>query len=323
MDRRSTLKNILLGACVPSSLAIPAWAQGYPDGPVRIIVPLSTGGGVDVLARILADKLTRRFGKSFVVENKPGGGGTIGTEFVARAPANGQVLLFTGNSHTLNPYLFKLRFDARKDFVPIAQVVKTYQILVAHPSTGFTSVADVIRAARARPGEITYGSGGQGTPSHIAGVVLEKMAGIRLAHIPYKGSGGATSDILGGQIQLLFSSLPSSLPHVASGKLVALGISSAAVTPMAPQVPTIAQTVPGYQQTTWFGLLGPRGTSPAIRDALAREIKAVLETPEMRLELANNGMEPADLGPAAFGRALDAELAAWGEFVKDTPIKID
>lgn len=319
LSRRALLTLAVCGAATAHAQSL-----DYPARPVKIIVPLAAGGGVDAIARLMADRLSASLKQPFVVENRAGGSGTIGAEFAARSAADGYTLLFTGNNHTLNASLFKLRFDAKKDFLPISHAVNTYQILLAHPSVGVSTIPELVRAAKARPGQLAYGSAGAGTPSHVAGVVFAKMAGITLNHIPYKGAGPATSDLLGGQIQLLFSSLPSALPHVEAGKVKALGISSATRTPLAPQLPTIAEGgLAGYQQVTWFGLLAPAGTPEAIRLKLSNEIAGILKQPEVLKVLQHNGMEAVGSTPAAFGELLDKEFAAWPEFVKDTPIQVD
>jgi tripartite-type tricarboxylate transporter receptor subunit TctC len=312
-------------ACVALA-ATAAGAQGtdYPNKPIKIVVPLAAGGGVDLLGRALAERLTVALKQTFLVENRPGSAGNIGAEFVARSPADGYTLLLTGNSHTLNASLYKLRFDPRNDFVPVSHVVNTYQILMAHPSTGFQTVEDLVKAAKARPGAISYGSAGSGSPSHVAGVLFSKMAGVQLNHIPYKGAGPATNDVLGGQINLLFSSLPSAMPHVESGRIKALGVSSPTRTALAPQVPTIAESgLPGYQQVTWFGLLAPAGTPEAIKQKLSSEIANVLRTPEMQRMLAQSGMEPVASTPAAFNDVLESEFKSWPTFVKETQIRVE
>ncbi len=318
------LRSAVLASAAMVVTSAAAQGTDYPARPVKIVVPLAAGGGVDVIARLMAERLAFSLKQPFVVENRAGGSGTIGTEYVARSPGDGYTLLFTGNNHTLNPSLFKLRFDAHKDFMPISHTVNTYQILLAHPSTGISTVADLIRVAKASPGKLAYGSAGSGTPGHVAGVVFEKMAGVSLTHVPYKGAGPATNDLLGGQIQLLFSSLPSALPQVAAGRVKALGISSAERSALAPALPTIAEAgLPGYRQITWFGLLAPTGTSEAIRRKLSEEIAEILKQPEVKQILQRNGMEAVGSTPVKFGEVLDAEFIAWPAFVKDTPIQVD
>lgn len=325
INRRSHLKQLLAATALPGALAVPsrAWAAAYPERPVRLVVPLSAGGGVDILARLIADQLAQRMKQGFMVDNRPGGAGNIGTELVVRSPGDGYTLLFVGNSITLNSHLFNLRFDPRTDLVPVSHTVNTYQILLAHPSTGFNTVQDLIAAAKARPGQIAYGSAGAGTPGHVAGVVFEKMAGVKLNHIPYKGAGPAINDLMGGQLQIMFASLPSALPHVESGRLKALGISSPRPSALAPRIPTIAASLPGYEQVTWFGLLAPKGTPVAIQEQIAREVREIVQLPQMKQKLAEAGMEPVGDGPARFGRMFNAEYDAWRDFVKETPIKAD
>lgn len=317
--RRTLLATLALAAG-----GVAAQGTDYPNKPVKIIVPLAAGGGVDILSRALAERLTNTLKQPFVVENRPGSAGNIGAEFVAKSAGDGYTLLMTGNSHTLNASLYKLRFDARNDFVPVSHVVNTYQILMAHPSTGFQTVADLVQAAKAKPGTISYGSAGSGSPSHVAGVMFSRMAGVVLNHIPYKGAGPATNDVLGGQINLLFSSLPSAMPHVESGRVKALGVSSPQRTALAPQLPTIAESgLPGYRQVTWFGLLAPAGTPEAIRQKLSGEIASLLRTPEMQRTLAQNGMEPVGSTPSAFNELLEGEFRTWPAFVKENQMQVD
>lgn len=323
MHRRSFHKAFLAAALPTTFSAALAQAPTYPLRPVKIVVPLAAGGGVDVIARILAERLSQRLKQPFLVENKPGASTNIGAEYVARAPGDAHTLLLTGSAHTLNPNLFKLRFNPRKDLVPVSHVVNTYQSLVTHPSSGIPSIADLVRAAKARPDHYTYGSAGNGTPSHVAGIVFAKMAGIKLTHIPYKGAGAAATDLLGGQIHLLFSSLASVISQVEAGKMKALGISSAKATPLAPQIPPIAATIPGYEQLTWFGLFASAGSRQAVLDKLSAEIADILRTPEMQRILADNGMEPVGSSPAVFNRMLEAEFDSWPAFLKETPIQME
>lgn len=323
MNRSSLAQALLAAGLLLASTITAAQGDDYPNRPVTVVVPVAPGGGLDVMARLLTDRLTKRLKQPFIVDNRPGASSTIGTEHVARASGDGYTLLFTGSPHTLNPYLFNLRFDPRKDLVPVSHVVNTYQLLVAHPSTGFESVSELLRAAKAQPDHYTYGSGGSASPSHVAGVVFAKMAGVQLRHIPYKGSGPAMNDLLGGQIDLLFSSLPSAVAQMGAGRVVPLGISSPQATPLAPGVEPISNTVPNYMQLTWFGVVAPEGTPLAVREQLSSAISEIVHSPEMKEALIKHGMEPVGDGPAAFGQLLEDEFEFWNDFLRDTPIKIE
>ncbi len=295
----------------------------YPDRPVNVVVPVSAGGGLDVTARLITERLSKQLGQPFVIDNRPGASSTIGTELVARAEGDGYTLLFTGPVHTINPYLFDLRFDARNDFVPVSHVVSTYQLLIAHPSTGFESVSDLLKAAKGKPDHYTYGSGGSASPSHIAGEVFAKQAGVQMRHIPYKGSGPAMNDLMGGQIDVLFSSLPSAMAQINSGRVVPLGVSSPSMTPLAPEIPSIADTVPGYTQETWFGVVAPAGTPPAVQEKLAETIAEIVHSADMQEALTKFGMVPVGSSPEALGQLLETEFQFWDAFLQETPIRIE
>ncbi len=308
---------------VPTTYANDAVAA-YPDRAVTFVVPLAPGGGVDAIARLLAAELAETFDQPFIVENRPGAATNIGTEYVAQAAADGYTLLFTGNSHTVNRSLFKLRFDARDDFTPITNVVESTQVLMVHRSVPANSVAELIELARAQPGQLNYGSAGVGAPSHIAGAVLEHLAQIDMMHIPYKGAGPATNDLLGGQIEVLFSSLPSAIPHFSGERVKPLAVSSAQRFPAVPDLPTLAESgVEGYDVGTWFGLFAPAGLDTEIRDRLASEIANVLTDSDLVAALAKQGMIPVGSGPEAFEEQLEAEYAFWPRFVQDTGIQAE
>lgn len=307
----------------PASHASDA-ASTYPERAVTFVVPLSPGGGVDAIARLLAAQLSETLQQPFLVENRPGAATNIGSEYVARAAPDGYTLLFTGNSHTVNRSLFTLRFDAQKDFTPITNVVESTQVLLVHRSVPASNVAELIALARQMPGQLNYGSAGVGAPSHIAGAVFEHLAKIDMTHVPYKGAGPATNDLLGGQIDILFSSLPSAVPHFSGDRIKPLAVSSAQRFPAVPDLPTLAESgVAGYNVGTWFGLFAPAGLDTGIRDKLASTIANVLAKPEVVDTLAKQGMIPIGNSPADFAAQLDAEFAFWPAFVQETGIQAD
>lgn len=315
----------LVGAVALAAATLtPTWALAqdhYPSRAVTIVVPLAPGGGVDTIARMVAEKLSQSLGQPFVVDNKPGAAGNIGSEYVTRARPDGYTLLFNGNSHTVNPSLYKLRFNPRTDFTPIARVVETPQIMLIHSSVPANDLKEFLEYAKNNPGKLNYGSAGVGSPSHIAGELFKQKAGVDMTHVPYKGSGPATADLLGGQIQVLFSSLPSAVPHLAGGKVKAMGVSTVKRSRTAPDIPTLAEAgVPDYRMDTWFGLLAPAGLPDDIRDKLASELVNITSDPAFQKAILDAGMEVAVNTPDEFSKMLDAEFDYWPKFIEQTGI---
>lgn len=298
-----------------AALVAPAMAQDYPARTVRLVVPFATGGGTDLVARLTAQKLGERWGQQFIVENRAGAGGIVGTEAVARAKADGYTLAVVSGSHTINPSLHKrLPYDSIRDFAPVTNLVSGPALLVVHPSVPARSVKELIALAKARPGELSFASSGNGSPPHLAGELFKWMAGVDMIHVPYKGNGPAYADLMGGQVKLMFPNIASSLQHVRSGKLDALAVTSRLRSPAAPEIPTIAESgLPGYDLSSWFGLLAPAGTAVGIVNILQQEIAKVYEQPDVREKIRSFGVEPVANSPAEFAAELAAEMAQWAK----------
>ena len=294
-------------------------AQSWPTRAVQIVVPLGAGGFADVPARLLAPALSRQTGGTFVVENKPGAGSTIGANDVAKSAPDGYTLLFTATPHVISAHLYsKLPYDALKDFTPVARIASGPYVLVVHPDLPVHSVKELIALAKSEPGKIDYASSGNGSAQHLVGALFASMAGIELNHIPYKGSGAALRDVLAGRVKVHFAGVPNVMRHVAAGKLRALGVTTTTRWPELPDVPPIADAVPGYNAALWLCMLAPAGTPAAIVDRLSAEIGKALQDPDMVQKLHNAGIAPAYLGPKEFGPFLKAEYDKWGKVVKET-----
>jgi tripartite-type tricarboxylate transporter receptor subunit TctC len=314
---------------VAASVAPRALAQAtpdYPARPVRIVVPFAPGGATDVLARMIGGKLTEAWGQQVVVENKPGAGGNIGAEAGARAAADGYTLtLCAAGFMAVNPSLYaKLPYDPVRDFAPVALLVKAPLLMVVHPGAQARSVRELIDWARANPGRLTIGNGGQGTAQHLGGELFTAAAGIRAVHLPYKGSAPATTDLLAGVFDAQFDNMVTLLPHVRSGKLRALGVSSAARVPVLPEVPTIAESaLPGFETGTWYGVVAPAGTPVPVLERLNREIARIVALPDMAERLQAMGLIPAVGTRAVFGEFIRAEIAQYGKLIRSAGIKLD
>ena len=309
---------IIRAATAALLLAGAAFAQSnYPVKPVRIIVPTATGGPGDTVARLLAQPLTERLGKQVVVENRTGAGTMIGAELVAKSPADGHTLLMGLSTLATNPTAYKkVPYDALRDFAPVTEAVSMANLLVLHPSVPARSVREFIALARARPGEILYGSSGIGTNPHLTIELLSNMAGIRLTHVPYKSS-TSMIDVIAGQVALTSSPLLLSLPHTRAGRLRALGVTSAARVAIAPDIPTIAESgLPGFESVQWYGLFAPAGTPRDIINRLHRESTAILRTPELKGRLAADGAEVVAGTPEEFVALLRGEMEKWARVAK-------
>ncbi len=301
-----------------------AAAQDYPTKPIRFIVPYPPGGGTDVVARILQEPLAADLGQPIIIDNRGGAAGNIGTDLAAKAVPDGYTILFTLSSHTINPKLYdKLPFDVERDFVPVSLATLVPQILVAHPSVPANNVGELIALAKAHPGKLNYASVGTGSPAHIAGELLKLRTGIDIVHVPYKGGGPAVIDTIGGQVQLAFVSMPAAWQHVKAGKLKALAVTSATRSLTAPDVPTIAETVPGYLVDSWYGALAPAKTPPAAVARLNAAFAKVLEYPQVKERLLAQGAEAAPSSPAEFDRRIKDELAKWELVIKAANIRPD
>ncbi|VTU33890.1 Argininosuccinate lyase [Variovorax sp. PBL-H6] len=306
----------LAGAFV---LAPPAGAQGaYPGHPVTMVVPYPAGGSADILARTLGQKLAERLGQPVVIDNRAGAGTAIGAKHVAGAPADGYTLLMgTVSSQAINPAMNKVGYDPVKDFTPVAPLASIPFVLVAHPSFPGKSVADVIAQAKARPGELSYASAGLGTSNHLAGELLASAAGIRLLHVPYKGSAPALNDVVAGHLPLMFDLQATALPYVQSGKLKALALTGRARSALLPDVPTAIESgLPGYEVSAWFGVFAPAGLPAPVLERLNSDINAVLKAPEMQKRLQELGAEPEQGSAEAFAKFTRDEAAKWSAVVK-------
>ena len=315
----------LLAAAVLVLGPADAGAQPYPSRPIRFIVPYPPGGGTDVVARILAEPLTAELGQPVIIDNRGGAAGNVGTELAARAPADGYTVLFTLSSHTINPKLYdKLPFDVERDFTPISMVALIPQILVAHPSLPANSVKELIAVAKAAPGKLNYASVGTGSPGHIAGELFKLKTGVDIVHVPYKGGGPAVTDTIGGQVQLLFVSMPAVWQQVKAGKVKAIAVTSAKRSQTAPDVPTVAESgVPDFVVDSWYGALAPAKTPPAIVARLNAAFVKVLENPQVKEKLFAQGAEAAPSTPAEFDRVIKDELAKWEYVIRAANIKPD
>ena len=304
-----------------------AYAQNYPSRPIRLVVPYPPGGPLDIMARAIGQKLTEAWNQPVVVDNRPGAGGNIGADLVAKSPADGYTLLMGAvATHAINPTLYgRLPYDPVKDFAPVALVAQVPNILVVNPSVPVRSVRELIDLARARPGYLNFGSGSTGSTGHLAGELFNTMAGVRMVHIPYKGGAPAMADLLAGQVQLMFDNLANALPNVRAGRLRALAVTTLARSPAMPDLPTIAESgLPGFDLTTWFGLMVPAGTPTEIVSRLNAEIVRALNAKDMRERLEKMGAgPPADNTPAHFAAFIRAEAAKYAKVVRDSGAKVE
>ena len=307
-------------------LAVPlvAFSQTYPAKPVRIIVPFAPGGGSDFTGRLVAMKLSERLGAQFIVENRPGAGSTLGAEMVVKAPADGYTLLLVSASYTVNPSVYKLSFDPVNDITPIIQISGGPYVIAVHPSVRANTLAEFVELAKKEPDKLAYGSSGNGSIMHVASEYFLDAAKIKVLHIPYKGTGPALQDTIGGQVQLVFGAVPTTLPHVKAGRLRALAVTTDKRIAAAPDLPTVAESgYPGYEVTNWHGLVGPKGLPRDIVERLNREINEVVKGDDMKKTLAADGLEPAGGAAARFGEILKNETARWAKVVKQAGVKVE
>ena len=313
-------------ACLAALLAsAPAQAQEYPSRPVKVIVPFSPGGAVDGPMRVIAQELGKRMGQQVVVENKPGAGATIGSEIVARAAPDGYTLLLASQTNAISASLYnKLAYDPIDDFAPISLIGEEPGVLVVNPALPVKTFQEFIAYVKERPGQVDYASSGNGSGQHLFAALLASSTGLKMNHIPYKGSGQATTDLLGGQVMVSIPGTAGMVGHIKAGKLRALAVTGAKRSPQLPDVPTVMESgVPGFEAYVWMGLLAPKGTPPAIIDRLHRELAAVLATTEVKTYMATAGIEIVGSTPAEFGRFFRAEKDLWAKVVRETGAKID
>ena len=319
LDARSLGIAIALGAAFAPSIA-----GAYPVRPVTILVGFPPGGSTDILARILAEKMTERLGQSVVVENRPGATGTIAANLVAKAPPDGHLLLMGAAGHTTTPSLFKLPYDGVRDFTPVTNVAAVTIMLVVHPSVPAKSVRELITVAKSKPGILNYASGGNGSMQHLAGELFKQMVGVDMAHIPYKGSGAAVIDLVSGRVSLMFDQVPSSLPHVRTGKLRALAVTSTQRSATVPELPTLAEAgLPGYSVMSWTGIIAPANTPPAVVNRLHTEIVSILKLPDVKSRFASIGAEPIGNTPEQFQEFVRTETARWAALIKAAGVQVE
>ena len=318
---KKQLLALVAAACVAAPAALYA-QQKYPAKPVRIVVGFAAGGGTDIAARAIAQRLGESMGASFVVDNRPGAAGNIAAEIVARGTADGHTLLMANSTIAIPSLYAKLPFDIRKDFIPVSLVALGPSVLTVHPSVQANDVKGLIALAKSQPGKLTYGSGGMGNVTHLAMELLESMTGVDLVHVPYKGAAPSITATVGGEVQALFSSIPAALPQVNSGKLKALGVSISKRSPAMPTVPTIAEAgVPGYYAASWYGLLAPAGTPRAVVDAVATQTGAAMRSPDISKQMLAQGFEPVGNTSAEFAKFIAAEIPRWEKVVKSAGIR--
>jgi len=302
-----------------------AAAQAYPTKSIRLVAPSTPGDAPDVIARLIAERLSVALGQQVVVENRPGAGGVVGSEIVAKAAPDGYTLIMgNAGSHGINAAVYsKLPYDILKDFAPVSQIAIAPNIFVVNPGLPVTTIQELIAYAKARPGQLSYASGGNGSSSHMSMELLKSMAGIDVVHVPYKGSTPALTDVISGQDAVMSVNMPPAVPHVKAGKLRALAVTTRARTPSMPDLPTVAETLPGYETVAWFGVLAPAGTPKDVVNRLSAEIGRIARSPEMRERLAGMGAEPVGGTPEEFAAVMARDIAKWTELAKSVGIKID
>ncbi|MBX6373842.1 MAG: tripartite tricarboxylate transporter substrate binding protein [Acetobacteraceae bacterium] len=311
---------------VPLALLVSQTAKGaeFPTRPVRIVVPFPPGGPTDTLVRLAAPRLEQTWGQPVVVENRGGAGGNIGTAAVARAAADGYTVLLVASSHAINPGIFRaLPYDPVRDFAPVALLASSPFVLVVHPSVPARSLAELIALARARPGQLNYASASNGSGNHLAMEMLKAAAGIDIVHVPYAGAAPATTDLLAGQVPIMFNNMVSAMPHIQAGRLRALAVSGPRRAAALPDVPAVAETIPGFDASTWYGILAPAGTPATVVAELSARFRAAFDGPEAVARLAAMGLDPTPLAPDAFGRFIEAEMAKWGRAARAANVQVD
>ena len=302
-----------------------AWAQDYPSRPVRVVVPFSPGGAVDGPMRVIAQELSKRLGQQVIVDNKPGAGATIGTDVVAKASPDGYTLLLASQTNAISATLYpKLPYDPIEDFAPISLIGREPGVLVVHPSLPVRTFQEFVAYVKERPGQIDYASSGNGSGQHLFVALLASMTGMKMNHVPYRGSGQATADLLGGQVQVSIPGTAGMVGHIKAGKLRALAVTGAKRSPQLPDVPTVMESgVPGYEAYVWMGLLAPKGTPAPIIDKLFRELTQVLATSEVKTYMASAGIEIVGSTPSEFGAFFRSERELWAKVIRETGAKID
>ena len=313
-----------VAALVFAMFALPVLAQQYPAKPVRIVVPFAPGGGSDFIARFMAQRLTAGLGQQVIVENKPGAGGVLGIEADVKSPPDGYTLTLIASSYTVNPSVYKLNFDPVGDIAPIIQMSQGPLLVVVNPALPVKTVKELIALAKSKPGALNFASSGQGSVIHLATELFDSMAGIKMNHVPYKGTGPALTDTIAGQTNIFFSSTASAMPHVKSGRLRAVAVTTTARIPALPDIPAVAESgVPGYDVTLWHGLIGPKGLPRAIVDRINDEVAKALKLKETAEQLQNDGVAPAGGTPENFAAQIKKEIEIWRKVVADAGVKAE
>jgi len=317
-------------ACVLLAFAAPllthgASAQQYPTKAVRFLIPYATGGATDILGRIVAQKLSERMGQQFVIDNRPGASATLATDLLAKSPPDGYTIMTANIAHAANPFLYrKLPYDTLTDFLPVSLMVTIPTVLIVHPSLPVRTTREFVALAKSRPGQLAYGGAGLGTANHLPMELFKQSAKVDILHVPYKGGGPALTDLIGGQIQAMFITIPPSQPHIRAGKVRALGLSSAKRSAALPEVPTIAESgLPGFEGYEWQGILVPKGTPAAIVERLSREIVTVLNLPDAKERIAGLGADIKATDPAGFADFIRREMDVWGRVIREGNIRAD
>jgi len=323
--RRALALLLLLSAAVTSIIPHAAAAQDYPTHPIRIVVPFSPGGAVDGPMRVIAQEMSQRLGQQVIIDNRPGAGATIGSELVARSAPDGYTLLLASQTNAISATLYsKLAFDPVEDFAPISLLGREPGVLVVHPSLPVKTLAELIDYVKARPGQVDYASSGNGSGQHLFVALLSSLTGMKMNHVPYRGSGQATADLLGGQVPVSMPGTAGMVGHIKNGKLRALAVSGAKRSPQLPDVPTVMEAgVPGYEAYVWMGLLAPKGTPQPIIDKLYRTVLQALASNDVKTHMATAGIEIVGSSPAEFGSFFRSEKALWAKVIRDTGAKVD
>jgi len=321
---RSLTARLLGMLFAGATLAAPALAADYPTKPVRWIVPYPPAGTTDILARLVGNYLSEHLGQTFIIENKPGGGNNIGTEFVARAPHDGYTVLLVNPANGINQTLYKnLKFNILTDIVPVAGIIRVPNVMEVNPSFPAKNVAEFIAYAKANPGKVNMASSGTGTSVHMSGELFMAMTGVKMAHVPYKGSGPALTDLMAGTVDVMFDNMPSSIGHIQGGKIRAMAVTTDKRSAALPDVPTVAETVPGYEASAWFGMGAPKGTPADVIDKLNKTINEALKDPKMVARLADLGGAPMPGSPADFGKVMADEVAKWKKVVEFSGVTVE
>ncbi len=317
---------VRVAAILAALLSLSAHADTWPSKPVKMVVPFPAGGPTDVMTRVVAEKLSTALGQSVIVDNKPGAGGTIGAQFVAKSAPDGYTFVMaTGSTHSVGPYLvLKPPYDPVNDFAPVVWAGNAPNILVVSPKLGFRNVRDLIAYAKAHPGELNFASSGVGSVAHLTGELFARQAGVKLTHVPYKGTQLSLTDLMSGQVAMLFDAIITAKPHVDAGRLQALGISTLERSPLLPELPTISESgLPGFESYNWFGVFAPAGTPQPIVDRMNAEMNRALQDPVVRARFAQLGFEPAGGTPARFAAMMARETAKWRKVIEEAHAKVE